>query len=254
MSEKRGYTAPEAPVSKIVEFLDAMGLERVVLAHVTAHGFDMSVTLDAIAALDGRARGVAMVADDITDAELDRYDTGGVRGVRLTPLFGDAVTWQAVEEICRRIERLGWHLVYAPPSREAWEQAAPRLGDLPVEVVVDHMAWRGWSVDDPAGIDQPGFRSVIDALAGGRVWLKLAAPHRFCPGDAPWSALTPYARAMVEARADRLIWGSDWPHVRVWDHPMPHDSDLVDWIGEWATDEATRQTVLVDNPARLYGF
>ncbi len=254
MIEERGYTAPEAPVEKLAAFLDTMGLERCVIAHVTAHGLDMSVTLDAIAALDGRARGVAMLAADVADDELDRLHAGGIRGVRLTPLFGDEVTPAAIERLCARIARLGWHLVYAPHDIAGWLDIAPRLAGLPVDVVVDHLAWRGWSVDDEAGTDQPGFRAVIDVLAAGNCWLKLAAPHRYYKGDAPWPRVTPYARAMVAARPDRLIWGSDWPHVRVWDHPMPDDSDLVDWIGEWAADEATRKLILVDNPAQLYGF
>jgi predicted TIM-barrel fold metal-dependent hydrolase len=252
MIADRGYTAPAAPVAALAAFLDTMGLERAVIAHVTAHGLDMSVTLDAIAALDGRARGIAMVAPEVSDDALDRLHAGGIRGVRLTPLFGAAVTFEALERMGRRIARLGWHLVYAPPDRAAWLEAAPRLSALPVEVVVDHLAWRGWRAGD--GLDQPGFRALLDAVAADRCWVKIAAPERYSGQPAPWADVAGHVRALVEARPERLIWGSDWPHVRAWDHAMPNDADLVDWIEAWGASEATLRRILVDNPATLYGF
>lgn len=252
MSESRGYTAPEAPVSLLESFLDTMGIDRVVLAHVTAHGTDMAVTLDAIAALGARARGVAMVEPDIADDRLDRYHAGGIRGVRLTPLFGEEVTAEAIEALAARIERLGWHIVFAPSGPEQWVGIAPRLARLPVDVVIDHMAWRGYRQD--GGLDQPGFRALVDALGAGNCWLKFAAPHRYSRADPPYADLRPFVRALIEARPDRLIWATDWPHVRVWDGPMPKDADLVDWILDWGIDAATQHRILVDNPASLYGF
>lgn len=248
------YTAPEAPVEKIVEFLDAMGIERAVIVHVTAHGMDMTVTLDALKVLGARGRGVAMVAPDISESELDRLHAGGIRGVRLTPLFGDEVTLAALADMCGRIARLGWHLVYAPPTLEAWLEAAPRLEDMPVPVVVDHMAWRGWIADDPAGTDQPGVIATVDALQAGNCWMKLAAPHRYAKSPPPWPDLAPYVRAMVEANPDRIVWGSDWPHVRVWDGSMPDDGAQIDWLADSGLDTATIHKILVDNPAVLYGF
>ncbi len=252
MSPERSYTVPEAPVGKLAEFLDVMGTDRVVIAHVTAHGTDISVTLDAIAALGERARGFAIVAPDVSDPELKRLNDGGIRGTRLTPLFGAEVTAETLAETARRIAPLGWHLVYAPSGAEQWLDLAPRLGALPCDVVIDHMAWRGYTLD--GGLGQPGFRALIDALATGRVWLKLAAPHRYSTAAAPYPDLAPYVAAVIEARPDRMIWATDWPHVRVWDAPMPSDADLVDWILDWRLDDATRHRILVDNPAALYGF
>ena len=248
----RTYTAPEAPVEKLENFLDTMGCERVVIAHVTAHGTDMSVTLDAIRTLGERARGVAILAPELTNTELQIQHDGGIRGARLTPLNGTEVTAETLTDTAKRITPLGWHLVYAPSSAEQWLDLAPRLGTLPCDVVIDHMAWRGFTLD--GGLNQPGFRALIDTLATGRCWLKLAAPHRYTKSASPYPDLAPYIAAALEARPDRIIWASDWPHVRVWDKPMPNDADLVDWILEWGVDEAKQRKILVDNPALLYGF
>jgi predicted TIM-barrel fold metal-dependent hydrolase len=252
LSPARTYTAPEAPVEKLAGFLDAMGCERVVIAHVTAHGTDMSVTLDAIRVLGGRARGFAILEPDISHAELQRLHDGGIRAARLTPLHGAEVTTDTLVETANRIAPLGWHLVYAPSGADQWLDLAPRLGGLACDVVIDHMAWRGYALD--GGLDQPGFRALLDALATGRCWLKLAAPHRYSKTAPPYPDLATYVGAVLEARPDRMIWASDWPHVRVWDEPMPNDADLVDWILDWGLDDAARHRILVDNPAALYGF
>ncbi len=252
LSPDRSYTAPEAPVEKLAAFLDAMGTDRVVIAHVTAQGTDMSVTLDAIRELGERARGFAILGSDVSDAELRHMHDGGIRGTRLTPLFGAEVTAETLDETARKIAPFGWHLVYAPSGPAQWLDLAPRLSTLPCDVVIDHMAWRGYTLD--GGLDQPGFRALLDALATGRCWLKLAAQHRYSKTVAPYPDLAPYVAAVLEARPDRIVWATDWPHVRAWDEAMPADADLVDWILEWGLDEATRNRILVDNPAVLYGF
>ena len=185
LNPKCSYTAPEASIEKIVTFLDVMKIDRAVIAHVTAHGMDMTVTLDALKVLGDRGRGVAMLATDIDDSELDRLHDGGIRAIRLTPLFGDEVTLDVLKQMCGRIARLGWHMVYAPPTTEAWLEAAPLLTDMPTPVVVDHMAWRGWDV--ARGLDQPGLilgksffqflqkSQVISTYLGGELF------HPHCP-------------------------------------------------------------------------
>jgi 2-pyrone-4,6-dicarboxylate lactonase len=253
MQPHREYTAPEAPVAKLRAMLDTLGLARCVIVHVVAHGEDVSVTLDACRALGDRARGIAILKPDTTDAELDRMHAGGIRGIRPTPLFGEEPTIDTLRALATRIARLGWHMLYMPSSPEAWAEIGPRLPDLPVEIVLDHFAWRGWDV--AKGQDQPGFRLLLDLARSGRCWVKLAGPSRFGKSPAPaHTDAAPYARALIEVRPDRMIWGTDWPHVRVWDYPMPDDAALVDLLAEWAPDAATRRTILTDNPAKLYGF
>ena len=253
MVEAREYTAPEAPVEMLRATLDTLGLARCVIVHVVAHGEDVSVTLDALQQLDGRARGIAIMRPGVTDAELRAWHEAGIRGIRLTPLFGGEPSFDHLRTLAERIAPLGWHMLYMPSGQKSWAEIGPRLPDLPVEVVLDHFAWRGWDVAE--GTDQPGFRLLLDLAKSGRCWVKLAGPSRFGKSPAPEHADTqPYARALIAARPDRMIWGTDWPHVRVWDYPMPDDAALADLLAEWAPDAATRKAILADNPAKLYGF
>ena len=115
------------------------------------------------------------------------------------------------------------------------------------------MAWRAWNTAD--GLEQPGFQQLLELVATGRVWVKIAAPERYSQTGGPsFADVTPYARTLIEARPDRMLWGTDWPHVSAWNHPMPRDGDLIDWVLDWEIDDVTKQAILVDNPARLYGF
>lgn len=253
MAEDRGYTAPEATAVTLRHVMDTLGIARCVIVHVTAHGDDLAVTLDALGQLGPRARAIAIVRPDTSEAGLERMHEAGIRGVRLTPLHGEESSFDDILALARRIARLGWHLVYMPSGRESWTKIGPRLPDLPVEVVLDHFAWRGFDV--AAGIDQPGFGILLDLARSGRCWVKLAGPDRFSRAGAPgYEDALPYARALVAARPDRLIWGSDWPHVRHWDDPVPDDAALLDLLAEWAPDAGVRRAILTDNPAKLYGF
>jgi predicted TIM-barrel fold metal-dependent hydrolase len=123
------------------------------------------------------------------------------------------------------------------------------LGDFPVEVVIDHMG----RPDTRHGTGAPGFQALIRLLQGGRGWSKLSAPYRTSVQPFPHADITPFAHALVAAAPDRLVWGSDWPHVML-DTAMPNDGDLCDQLATWAPDAATRTKILVSNPARLYGF
>ena len=115
------------------------------------------------------------------------------------------------------------------------------------------MAWRAWNT--AGGLDQPGFQLLIDLVASGRVWVKVAAPQRYSSTGGPsFADVNPYAHALIKARPDRMLWGTDWPHVTAWNHPMPRDADLLDWVLQWPIDDAVKHAMLVGNPARLYGF
>jgi 2-pyrone-4,6-dicarboxylate lactonase len=243
---------PEAPAPMMRDFLRVMGLTRAVIVHVTFAGTRPDVTLDAIAEMSGDARGVVILDPDATEAEMRRLTDGGIRGARLTPQFGEQADVEAVVSLAEKIAPFGWHMLFMPSGPEQWLDLAPLLGRLPVDVVLDHMAWRGWRVED--GLDQPGFRALRDLADTGQVWIKLGGMYRSSRQPAPWSDLNPFAEALIEARPDRIIWCSDWPHVRMWDKPMPDDDALLDWLGQLAISEAMIRTILVDNPAALYGF
>lgn len=243
---------PEAPASKMREFLRVMGLTRAVIVHVTFAGTRPDVTVDAIAEMDGRARGVVILDPNATEEEMKRLSDGGIRGARLTPHFGKAANADAVRELARKIAPFGWHMLFMPSGPEQWHELAPVFADLPVEVVIDHMAWRGWRID--GGLDQPGFKALLALAETGRVWIKLGGISRMSREPAFWPDTNPYAEALIDARPDRILWCSDWPHVRMWNKPMPDDDALLDWLGELDISDAAIGRILVDNPAALYGF
>jgi 2-pyrone-4,6-dicarboxylate lactonase len=127
---------------------------------------------------------------------------------------------------------------------------ADKLLALPNVIVLDHFA----SVPAAGGIDQPAFKTVLRMIDTGKVWLKLSGPMRCTPENFPYRQVMPLARALVRHAPERLLWGTDWPHVNLDGREMPNDGDLVDLLGEWVPDGTTRRRILVDNPCTLYGF
>ncbi|HVV95489.1 MAG TPA: amidohydrolase family protein [Hyphomicrobiales bacterium] len=253
LAAERGYTAPLATTADLEAFLDRMGLDRVVIAHVSAHGADHRVTLDAMAALGDRARGTMMLADE-RFAALEALHRRGMRGVRLSGNFGLPVSIDVLRATADRIGPLGWHVAIWPADLAELDAIAAALPDLGVPVVIDHLGARAWD-NGAGGLDHPGFRLLRELLASGRVWLKLSAPYRAAPeADHPWPTLVPFARALAVAAPERMLWASDWPHVGLFDRPPPLSGHLLDWLADVAPDAAARDRILVDNPAALYGF
>ena len=155
-----------------------------------------------------------------------------------------------IEAMAERVGRLGWHLQIFAHGADDMLGLLPRLRTLPVDVVIDHIG-----LFKPAdGVDHPGFQGLLELVRGGRCWVKLSAVNRLTATGPPYADVTPFASALIELRPDRMLWATDWPHVQVWDHPMPQDADLLDWVTTWDVDETTQRQILADNPGRLYGF
>jgi predicted TIM-barrel fold metal-dependent hydrolase len=146
------------------------------------------------------------------------------------------------------IGEFGWHVQFYPGPDDLIEKSSALL-QLPTPVVLDHFA----CIPSENGTTQPAFSALLKMLDTGRVWVKLSGPMRCTAGDFPYAAVTPIARALVAHAPERLLWGSDWPHVNMNGRQMPNDGDLVDLIGEWIDDEATLRRILVDNPRQVYG-
>ena len=245
----RKYTPVDAPAEALFALRDHLGLSRNVIVQATCHGPDNSAMLDAIAQSEGRARGVAVVAKDVDDAELDRLHAGGVRGVRfnfLKRLVGDAPKDDYVR-IAERMAERGWHIVVYFESAEL-----PDLGDfiraLPGTIVIDHMG----RPEVAEGLDGPGFRAVRALMdSDPRFWIKVSCPERLTVVGPPYADVVPFARTLVAAYSDRVLWGTDWPHPNMSSH-MPDDGLLVDRIPEIAPTEALQRKLLIDNPMRLY--
>jgi 2-pyrone-4,6-dicarboxylate lactonase len=246
------FTCPEATAPMMRDFLGVLGIQRAVIVHITFSGTDPQITLEAIAGMEGDARGVIILDLETPDVEMERLTEGGIRGARLTPLFGEEISAKSFTTLANKIVPYGWHIQYMPADPDQWLALAPLLRALPVDVVIDHMAWRTWKVGE--GLDQPGFKALRDLMESGKVWVKLGGMYRCSREPAPWPHTFAFGRALVETNPDRVVWGSDWPHVRMWNTPMPEDDAILDWLGELDLDDAAIAKILVDNPAALYGF
>ena len=244
----RLYTPPSVFAQDYIAMLDALGLERAVVVQSGVHGTNNSVIVDAIAQSRGRLRGIALIGEDIADAELDRLAAAGIRGFRANLVARTGVQYEAAKRLAARVKRLGWHVQFLLDI-ENFPRVDEVLADFPVEVVIDHMG----RPDTRGTVDAPGFQSLIRLLRSGRGWSKLSAPYRTSTQPFPYSDITPFAHALVAAAPERLVWGSDWPHVML-DGPMPNDGDLCSQLAVWAPDLEIRNKILVDNPKRLYGF
>ena len=246
----RKYTPCDAPKEKLWQLRDHLGFERNVIVQASCHGSDNRALVDALRNSDGLARGVAVVSADVSNAELEDMHDAGVRGVRFNFVkrLVDVLPRDALVDVARRIEPLGWHIIiYFEP------QDLPELYDfftsLPTTVVVDHMG-RPDVTKDAHG---PEFDLFIRLLVeNGNFWSKVSCPDRLSASGPPgYDDVVPFAKRVVDTVPDRVLWGTDWPHPNMKSH-MPDDGKLVDFIPRIATTAELQRKLLVDNPRRLY--
>ena len=247
---ERKYTPCDAPKEKLWELRDYLGFERNVIVQATCHGADNRAMVDALRASNGRARGVATVTRDFTDAQLRELDAAGVRGVRFNFVkrLVDVTPRDVLVEIAERIQPLGWHIVIYFEAQDL-----PELYDfvasLPTVVVVDHMG----RPDVTQALTAPGFELFIKLMRQHEnIWSKVSGAERLSRTGPPgYDDFVPFARRIVETFPDRVLWGTDWPHPNLKTH-MPDDGQLVDLVPRIAPTPLLRHRLLVDNPMRLY--
>jgi 2-pyrone-4,6-dicarboxylate lactonase len=247
---ERRYTPADAPKEKLWALRDFLGFDRNVIVQGTCHGADNRVLVDALRDAAGRARGVATVTRDISDAGLRELHAAGVRGVRFTFVkrLGEAASLDVVGEIARRIAPLGWHLVVYFEAEDL-ARLADFLVGLPVIVVIDHMGRPDVTQQPHAG----PFRHFVALMRDHeRVWAKVSGAERLSAAGPPnYPDFVPFARTIIENFPDRVLWGTDWPHPNLKTH-MPDDGHLVDLIPSIAPTPRLQRKLLVDNPLRLY--
>ncbi|ESR27244.1 hypothetical protein N177_0223 [Lutibaculum baratangense AMV1] len=245
----RTYTPPDAPLEQYRSMLATLGIERAVIVQPSVYGTDNRATIDAVRAGGRNFRGVVVVDENVSERELEEMHEAGVRGVRINLLFKSGIEVSDVRRLAERIAPFGWHLQMLIDVSE-FADLRDTMGELPVDTVFDHMGHMPTSI----GTDHPGFQEMLSLLKDGRSWAKLSGAYRitteFVP---PYSDVAPYAKAIIAANPERVLWATDWPHPYV-NVPMPNDGDLLDMLSDWAPDEAIRNRILADNPARLYGF
>ncbi|AWB21620.1 GntR family transcriptional regulator [Methylobacterium currus] len=243
----RSYTPPEATPEAYLGMLDATGMTHGVLIQVSVHGTDNRLMLETLRAHPRRLRGIAVIPLGLPEAELAALKEAGVVGLRLNVLYGGGVGFEAVEAYGALCREMGWHLQFLIDAR-ALPPLAGRLSRLPVPFCIDHMGHFPTS----CGVGDEGFHTLVSLVRDG-AWVKLSGAYRNSVAGPPYADTVPFARAIHAAAPERCVWGSDWPHVAHWG-PMMNVGDLLDLLAEWVPDEADRHRVLVENPARLYGF
>ena len=243
------YRAKDAPPEMFFELQKKLGLSTAVIVSPGGYGRDTSMLADVLAKHPQRFRGIALVKDDIEPSELVRLTRLGVKGMRMMSNKRGQHVPNFAPGIAAKVHEHGWHIQFYPHGTDITEYA-DKLLSLKNDIVLDHFA----SIPAEGGVDQPAMKAVMKMLDTGRVWLKLSGPMRCTLQNAPYPSVTPIARALVKHAPERLVWGSDWPHVNLDGREMPDAGILLDLLREWVPDEATRKRILVDNANRLYGF
>ncbi|MGH9140411.1 MAG: amidohydrolase family protein [Vicinamibacterales bacterium] len=246
----RTYTPADAPKEQLAALHKTLGIERAVIVQASCHGTDNRAMLDAIAASNGRYRGIAIVDESFSEKDYAALHDGGIRGVRFNFVkhLGGGPDLNVVHRVLQRIQPFSWHLVVHLDAADIVELSGLLRG-LPVPFVIDHMG----RVQAGAGLQQEPFRALIDLVQLDTCWIKVCGAERISAAGPPFHDAIPFTRALIEAAPDRVLWGTDWPHPNVGRH-APDDGDLVGLVPLMAPDETTRRKLLVENPARLYDF
>ena len=246
-SESRRYTPEDKPKEVLAALHARLGLGRAVIVQASCHGTDNRAMLDALRWAPARYRGVAMIDDATSDAELREMQEAGVRGIRFNFIkaLGGGPDMGVVQRAVDRVRPLGWHVVLHVQG-DGVREMRDLIRNLRMPVVIDHMG----RVDPALGVEGPAFRVLLDLLRDERIWVKLSGAERMT--RSPFTEALPFARALLCAAPARVLWGTDFPHPNL---TTPVDEmELLDLVPDVAPAEADRQRLLVDNPAALYGF
>ncbi len=254
---ERKYTPCDASKEQLFALRDHLGFDKNVIVQATCHGADNRALVDALKASGGRARGVATVRQDVSDADLQDMHAAGVRGTRFNFVkrLADFTPRDVLLNIANRIAPLGWHVVVYFEAQDL-----PELYEfftaLPTTVVVDHMGRP--NVSKP--VDGPEFELFVKMMREHpNIWSKVSCPERLSESGPPalggeqnaYRDVVPFAKRLVDSFPDRVLWGTDWPHPNLKNH-MPDDGLLVDFIPQIATTPELQKKLLVGNPTRLY--
>jgi D-galactarolactone isomerase len=241
----------DASVADYRQVMDWLGIERVVIVQPNAYGDDNRLTMDSVAALGTDiARAIAVVKPGVSEDELDRLTKAGACGARIMALHGGTVGLDQMDAVAAQVHPFGWHVIVQINGRDFPDHEAQLLR-LPGIFVIDHVG----KFIDPVAPDDPAFRSLLRLLETGRCYVKISAPYETSKTGGPaYEDVGELAKALIHAAPDRMLWASNWPHAQAAKFGYPNDATLLDLLLDWAPDETAIRKMLVDNPARLYGF
>jgi predicted TIM-barrel fold metal-dependent hydrolase len=260
----RSYTAEPATVPELRQFLKTLRLERVVVVQATPYGTDNACVMSSVRELSPQARGVAIIDEKTSDATLDEMHAAGVRGVRLN-LGNAAMTDPAAARrrlgttVTQLKSRTGWSLQISAQTA-TYEILRNELMALPMPLVIDHFG----EVRAAEGLGQRGFSAVVELVKSGKAYVKISNADTLARRP-DLSDMTPFAGALIDANPQRVVWGTAWPHPSAGAvegrkptdlaiHRQVDDGRVMNMLPVWVPDAAMRKMILVDNPARLYGF
>lgn len=253
LNPNRSYTPVSATLEDYLTMCRTLGLQRTVQVSASVYGTDNSLTLAVIEALgQHRAKGVAGIALDTPIRQMEQLQKGGICGVRLSTRVKGYGGTEAIEPMVRAIAPFGWHLQLHVADIGEFVALEPMLRRVPVPIVFDHLGCvRG---DD--GVDHPGFQVLLRLLRErDDVWCKLSSWYRRSDAGPPYLDMKPLVQTLVQTRADRMVFGTNWPHPGLFSPEIiPNDGNLIDQFFDWIPEDTTRRRILVDNPAQLYGF
>jgi D-galactarolactone isomerase len=242
------FKPPHAPLSAYREVQKRLGLTRAVFVQGTGYGFDNSCMLEAMEQLGPQSRGVAIIRPDTDDAQLEALHRAGIRAVRYMMLGGGPLPWDTLESMSARIAPFGWNIDLQLDGRDLPIHLA-MLSRLASRLVIDHTG----KFLEPVAPESVAFRALLDLVEAGRCWVKLSAPYETSREGPPhYEDVGRLARTLASKYPQRCLWATNWPHVM--QNPVPSDQAMLDLLFDWAPHAATRQAILVDNPAELYGF
>jgi predicted TIM-barrel fold metal-dependent hydrolase len=260
----RVYTPEPASPQEMSELHKALGIERVVIVTPSVYGTDNSATLFGMRARGPTARGVAVIDDKTLEGDLDAMQKDGFRGIRLNLATGGindpSVAKQRFQAAVDRMKTRGWHvqLYTTLPLIVAIKEMVLAS---PVPAVFDHFG----GADAAQGVEQPGFSDLVELVKSGKAYVKISGAYRASKLAPDYPDVVPLAKMLIAANPDRIVWGTDWPHPNSVTPPgqkitdvtplfQINDGRVMNQLAVWAPDAATRKKILVDNPARLYGF
>ncbi len=227
-----------------------LGMSRVVVVTPSAYGTDNSATLDGMAAFGDKARGVAVLTPDVTDAELKRLHGAGIRGVRFNLATAGTTTIDMVRPLAKRIADYGWHAQFHMKGNQIAE-AESLMVDLPVQVIFDHLG----RAPEPGAMNHASYKTLRMLMDRGRAWAKLSGFYFETKVGAPsYADSSELARSLYRAAPERVVWGSDWPHVTEPADKKPDDAVMFDIFNTWSLTDADKRQIFVSNPEKLYEF
>jgi len=257
----RVYTPEMALPEEMARLHKALHIQRVVIVTPSVYGTDNSSTLYGMKARGEDARGVAVIDDKTSESDLDAMERAGMRGIRINLLTvgttDPTIGRQRFQAAVERMKKRNWHIqIFTSPVMLS--AMKDQLAASPVPVVFDHFG----GADEALGPQQPGFADLLELVRSGKAYIKISIPEG---QRKDYTGFAPLAKALIAANPERILWGTNWPHPNSVTPPGRKPTDLnplyqvddglvMNLLAVWAPDAGVRKKILVDNPARLYGF